>query len=52
MGLENVVHTKNFDSNMNSSRIIVGVLPPPNKNLISIEQIRVALITKESDLGF
>jgi len=51
MGLDSVVHTKNFDFNKNPSRVIVGILPPPNDNAINIEQVRVALITEETNNG-
>ncbi|MEK6925718.1 MAG: hypothetical protein AABW50_00405 [Nanoarchaeota archaeon] len=51
MALDKVIHTQNFDSNKNPSRVIVGVLPPPHENLINVEQVRVALIAKESEMG-
>ncbi|MBI3623518.1 hypothetical protein HY212_05575 [Candidatus Pacearchaeota archaeon] len=51
MGLDKVVHTKNFDFNKNPSRVIVGMLPPPVNSSINIEQVRVALITEEGDNG-
>lgn len=51
MSLEDVVHTKNFDINKSPSRIIIGILPPPNESQINVEQVRVVLITKEGDIG-